>query len=84
MQAHVKNYLEYYGYTSEDVILCERCKSKASDIHHIQYRSHFGTKKAVERDNVKNCIALCRECHTAAHEEKISKEELQNIHDQNL
>lgn len=79
MQPHIKNYLKHFNYTTADVILCERCKQVAVDIHHIIPRSKFGSKRKEEQDNVMNLIALCRDCHTDAHAEKISKDELFDI-----
>jgi len=58
---HVKNYLKAYGLGEQDVILCEKCKGVAVDIHHIQYKSQGGA------DNVDNLIALCRKCHADIH-----------------
>jgi len=84
MKPWVKNYMDYYGLIPGDFIPCERCGAVSVDIHHIKYRSHFGTKQQVERDKITNLIALCRKCHEDAHNEKISKEELQTIHDANL
>ena len=84
MTPWAKNYYSYYGYYLGETILCERCSAVGVNIHHIKYRSHFGSKQRVERDCVNNLICLCMDCHNLAHDEKISKEELQTIHDQNL
>ena len=78
MNPHVKTYLDYYGYGEQDIILCERCNKKATDIHHIIYKSQGG------KDTIENLIALCRDCHNLAHNEKITKEELYKIHNKNL
>ncbi len=61
MKKHVKNYLEYYGYCREDIILCEECGQVAVDIHHINPKSLGGT------DEVDNLAALCRGCHAKKH-----------------
>jgi len=80
MQIHVKNYHSHYDYCEGDVIVCQYCKQqKANSIHHIVYRSHFGKKRKDECNHWSNLIALCRECHEAAHNEKISKDELLKI-----
>ena len=75
MKAHVKTYMNYFNYGIDDVIICECCQSaRANDCHHIIYRSQGGG------DNIENVIAVCRKCHILAHAEKISKSELQSIH----
>lgn len=42
MKKHVKIYMDYFGYTIADFIPCEKCKSKAVDIHHIEPRGIGG------------------------------------------
>ena len=81
MQAHTKNYLKAMGLTPADYIQCEiiSCGKQAVDIHHVIPRSKFGKKRKAEQDHISNLIALCRNCHNLAHDEKISKEELQLI-----
>jgi len=74
MQRHTKIYLKYFDYGEQDVILCECCHVKAVDIHHIQGR--LGS----QANTIKNLMALCRKCHDKAHEEKLSKSDLQYIH----
>ena len=74
MKAHVKNYLKHFGYGEQDVILCEACGRKATDLHHIKYRSRGGG------DEVSNIIALCRACHDSAHNEKLSESDLRYMH----
>ena len=64
---HVKNYFDAFGYDESSFIPCELCGSKSVDIHHIESRSHFGSKRKHEQDAVTNCIALCRRCHERAH-----------------
>jgi len=78
MKPHIRIYLKYFGYGIDDTILCERCNSKAADIHHIVYKSQGG------KETIYNLIALCRDCHNLAHNEQITKQELQEIHNKNL
>lgn len=74
MQAHTKIYLKHFDYGQQDYIPCENCGGKAVDIHHIKGRGKG-------KDVIENLIALCRKCHELAHSEKISKSEMQHIHD---
>lgn len=67
MQKHIENYLEASGYSGYEFIQCEHCGGQAVEIHHIEPRSHFGSKRKDEQDAVGNLIALCRSCHDAAH-----------------
>lgn len=53
---------------------CEVCGKTAVDIHHIIPRSKFGKKTKELQDDVSNLIALCRECHDKAHNNKLTKE----------
>jgi predicted restriction endonuclease len=85
MQKHVKVYFDYYGYGEEDLIFCEVCSAKAVDIAHIKARSTFGSKRKEEQDNISNLISLCRSCHYKYDfENKITQEDLQEIHNLNL
>jgi 5-methylcytosine-specific restriction endonuclease McrA len=70
MQKHIKNYFEHNGYTGFEFIPCEICGSTAVDIHHIIPRSKFGSKRKNEQDHHSNLIALCRNCHDKAHQDK--------------
>jgi len=86
MTPHVKTYLNYFGYTIADFIICEipGCGSKAIDIHHVIPRSKFGSKTKNKQDNIENLIALCRKCHNLAHANIYTKEQLTDIHLGNL
>jgi 5-methylcytosine-specific restriction endonuclease McrA len=81
MQKHVRNYYKAFGYTEGDVILCEHCKAVACDIHHVEPRSSFGSTRKDEQDDVNNLVAVCRECHDAAHGilSRVVKEIFKNI-----
>lgn len=81
MEKHIKNYLEYHGYGEQDFIPCEVCFAlglekgkihlrKATDVHHIVYRSHGGT------NDVDNLIGVCREHHDQIHNENWPKEKV--------
>jgi 5-methylcytosine-specific restriction endonuclease McrA len=74
MQRHTKIYYKYFDYGEQDVILCECCHKPAVDIHHIHGR--YGS----QANTIKNLMALCRKCHDKAHGEKLSKSDLQYIH----
>jgi len=79
MQPHIQIYFESFGYNIADTILCEVCGAVSVDIHHIIPRSKFGKKRKNEQDKITNLIALCRNCHVEAHENKLKKEYLQSI-----
>lgn len=72
MKKHIKIYLEANNLDVCDDIFCKMCGSVAVDIHHIIPKGRGG------KDEAENLIALCRDCHTLAHEHKISEEELFN------
>lgn len=73
MQPHVKIYMKHFDYGEQDFIPCEVCGRKAVDIHHILGRGK-------DKDVISNLMGLCRKCHTMAHDEKLSKSDLQYIH----
>ena len=74
MQKYVKVYINHFDYGVQDFIPCEACGNPSADIHHIHGR--IGD----ESDTIKNLMALCRKHHTMAHESKVSKDEMQLIH----
>jgi 5-methylcytosine-specific restriction endonuclease McrA len=74
MKRHVKLYLGSIDYAPW--YPCEVCSATAVDIHHIDPKGMGGRKSA---DYIENLIALCRNCHEAAHAGKISKERLKEI-----
>lgn len=75
MTNHCKVYMKYFGYQIAEDIVCEVTGKPANDIHHI-----WGRGK--DKDVIENLMALTREIHTDAHNEKISKQELQEIHNE--
>jgi 5-methylcytosine-specific restriction endonuclease McrA len=60
MKKHTKLYFDYFGYTKDCFVACEVCGGKAVDIHHIDCRGMGGSKS---KDEIKNLMAVCRECH---------------------
>lgn len=83
MTKHVQVYMDFFGYGIDSVMLCEiaNCCDQVNDCHHIIPRSHFGKKRKGEQDKIENLIGLCRYHHTAAHDNKIPKHELQRQHE---
>lgn len=67
--------MDHFGYGEQDIILCEACQKKATDIHHIHGRGK-------DKDVIKNLMALCRKCHNRAHSSKnhVTPDEFQLIH----
>jgi 5-methylcytosine-specific restriction endonuclease McrA len=70
---HTKIYFKHFGHKIPEDVLCECCSSPSTDIHHVNGRGEG-------KDVIENLMALCRECHTAAHT-NISKKAMQKIHD---
>jgi 5-methylcytosine-specific restriction endonuclease McrA len=82
MKKHTKIYLDFFGYSTADVILCEACGEVAVDVHHIEDRGAGGDPQG-KRDVIENLIGLCRRCHDRAHriaEPPIERDELKEIH----
>ena len=75
MQTHVKIYLDYFDYVTQEEIPCEACGRPANDIHHIYGRGEG-------KDVIQNLMALCRECHDRATTSKnyVTPGEMQLIH----
>ena len=73
MQGYVKIYLEYFDFKTQDEVFCEACQRPAVDIHHIQGRGEG-------MDDIKNLMAVCRRCHDLVHDSKLSKGDMQLIH----
>jgi 5-methylcytosine-specific restriction endonuclease McrA len=79
MQPHIVNYHKALGIDLGTWIACEVCNATSVDIHHIIPRSKFGSKRKAEQDHYNNLVALCRVCHNLAHDNFITKEQLQII-----
>lgn len=79
MEKHTKVYLEFFP-SHSGFYHCEICHKQATEIHHIQRRSEFGSKTKHLQDQIENLIALCRTCHEKAHANIYSKEFLTEIH----
>lgn len=62
MKNHTKIYLDYFGYTTDDVIPCEICGAQAVDVHHI-YNRKSGGDPMKTKDSIDNLMALCRIDH---------------------
>ena len=73
MKKYIKTYLKHNNFDVGDFIPCQICSALAVDIHHIIKRSQGG------KDTPDNLIALCRECHTKAHNEQFEIEYLQSL-----
>ena len=86
MKPHVKNYMKFFGYGEQDIILCACCSAIAVDLHHIHIKGMGGRKtyeyngETLDIDGVKNIIALCRNCHNRAHGGTFTKNYLYKIH----
>ena len=74
MKKHTKIFFDYFKLNEADFVACEVCGRRATDIHHILFKSLGG------KDNIENLIALCRRDHEFAHKHLLSKDYLQEIH----
>ena len=79
MKAHVKTYLDFFGYDEASFIKCEICQAKAVDIHHIKARGMGGTKERFI-NQIENLMGLCRDCHIKYGDKTEYMEFLQQIH----
>jgi len=73
MQKHTKIYMQHFDYGIDDFIPCEACGSKCIDVHHINGRGKG-------KDVIENLMGLCRKHHDMAHDEEVTKSDLQYIH----
>jgi 5-methylcytosine-specific restriction endonuclease McrA len=81
MKKHTKIYFDYFGYQIPSDVLCENCNAQAVDIHHLEPRGMGGNKR---KDAIENLIALCRNCHLKAENNKEFNQVLKGIHENNL
>lgn len=89
---HVQNYFDAFGYDESSFVACEMCAARkwqlrtaqyngGTEIHHVEPRSRFGSKRKDEQDSVTNLVALCRAHHDLAHgpNSREIKQELKDI-----
>ena len=72
MQNHVKVYMKFFDYVTQEEIPCEACTRPSAEVHHLSGRGKG-------KDVITNLMALCRKCHDKAHT-SIPKSEMQYIH----
>jgi len=73
MTPHAKIYMKHFDFVVQEEIMCEACTRPANDIHHLDGRGPG-------KDVISNLMALCRKCHDRIHQCKITKGDLQYIH----
>ena len=100
MIKHKKVYIDFFNYDQGDVILCEVCEHnfyanfgkpktgpevirEAVDIHHIKARG-MGSSKCDNINEIHNLIAVCRECHIKAEDNKDFNKRIRIIHLKNV
>lgn len=74
MQKHTVIYMKYFGHGEQEFIPCENCGKRASDVHHLKFRSQGGM------DEIENLMGLCRKDHERAHNDPEYNEQLKQIH----
>ena len=80
MKNYTAIYFNHFGFGIDDVVPCENCGKRAQDIHHVHGRGKG-------KDVIENLMALCRDCHKAAHGEAntyLHPDIMQKIHDEYL
>lgn len=77
MKKHTKIYFQHFGHQIPSDVLCENCNAPAVDIHHLEPRGMGGSKN---KDVIDNLMALCRNCHIKAENDKKFNEQLKIIH----
>lgn len=70
-------YYEFFEYFEGDVIFCEVCLNVAVDMHHLKARGMGGRNR---KDNIKDVMALCRDCHEKYGDKKKYMKSLKKIH----
>jgi len=74
-----QKYLDHYNLTTADFLYCEyswivkRVAIKAENIHHV----FFGANKT---DDIENLMAVSYDVHCDAHNEKLDRQHLKDIH----
>jgi len=82
MTKHAKVYLKHFDLVEDEIYFCEYSFIKygayiiANDVHHIIYKSQGGG------NDIENIMALSRKVHDLAHQERVTKNELFDIHEQ--
>ncbi len=71
--------MKFFNLTEGDWIPCSVCNQESVDLHHIEPRSKFGSKRKDEQDKVENLVALCRSCHDKAHANILTKDYLKEL-----
>jgi 5-methylcytosine-specific restriction endonuclease McrA len=80
MKSYTQIYLNYFDLGLQDEIFCEGCMrggrvdGEGFDLHHVNGRI------GKDADKINNIMLLCRKCHTRVHEGKVTKADLQYIH----
>jgi hypothetical protein len=54
-----------------DNFQCNFCGKESGIVHHVQYRSHFGTTLAAEQQALSNLITVCEHCHLLLHQSEL-------------
>lgn len=81
MKSYTKVYMKYFGYDASSWIPCEcGCGKQAVDIHHIEPRS----RRKDLLNKIENIVALSRECHQKAENNKTFNAEVKDKHFRNL
>jgi predicted restriction endonuclease len=83
MTPHCNIYFKYFDIGEQDMVTCECCMKQGRadgqnfDLHHIEGRG-------IGMNTIQNIMCLCRKHHLMTHDSKISKSELQYIHNNYL
>ena len=67
MKPYLKKYRDFFGIGENEPSPCERCWTKADQVHHIKCKGIGGNKNL---DDIENLIGVCQICHIAAHSDK--------------
>ena len=76
-----KVYITFFGYSTEDVILCECCGTYSVDIHHIDNKGMGGS---IAKNHIENLVVLCRTCHNKCHDDKEFNNQVRILHLENV